>query len=97
MKNDVIPTITYLLSVAVVHCIVGEPYLLYHKCLINHATTCAKLLYGMVAKANNGCPVYHILPGLITSIDDTAIFVFRGTTTSVQGWYLLDNESTGKK
>ena len=51
----------------------------------------------MVVKSNSCKHIYHVLHGLITSSDDTAIFMFRGAAASVQGWYLLCNTNTGKK
>ena len=36
-------------------------------------------------------------PGLITSTEDTLVFVFKGTQQTLEGWYLVDKNSYGKK
>ena len=90
-------TITYPFLVEVALYIVGNPSAIYHKCSINNVMTGTKLLHSMVVKSNNGRPIYHVLQGLITNTDNMIIFVLRGAATSVQGLYLLDNESTSKK
>ena len=51
----------------------------------------------LVSVANNNAPVYNVLPGLITSTDDTTVFVFKGATKELEGWYLLDKSHTAHK
>ena len=75
-------TITYLFAVADRHYILGDPSPnIYHTRHIIHSTKGAKLLYDLVKKAKNDHPVYHILSDLITSTDDTTVFVFKGVAS----------------
>ena len=46
----------------------------------NRLSKGAHKLTKLVSIANNNAPIYNVLPGLITSTDDTTVFVFKGAT-----------------
>ena len=50
-----------------------------------------------VSIANNNAPIYNVLPGLITSTDDTTVFVFKGAMKELEGWYLIDKNHDQSK
>ena len=47
--------------------------------------------------SNDNLPVRPLLPGLITSIYDSTLFVFKEKSNNSDGWYLVDNKNTGKQ
>ena len=48
-------------------------------------------LLDLVSQENNKADVRCVLPGLVTSTDDSTIFIFKGKSTHDEGWYLVDN------
>ena len=55
------------------------------------------MLVQLVSSANDNAPIYNVLPGLITSTDDTTVFVFKGETQELEGWYLVDKNHDNSK
>ena len=54
------------------------------------------MLKRLVSQANNNAPIYSVQPGLVTSTDDTTVFVFKGATKELEGWYLIDRSHDRK-
>ena len=96
-ENSVISTITYLFTVATTHLFIGKPSPKIHTYKLTDATPDAQLLASLVSRANNGVPIHHVLPAMVTSTDDTTVFVFRGASTKLEGWYLTESKLQGNK
>ena len=96
-ENSILSTICYLFTVACAHLLIGTPDPKFNNLRENKLTKGAQILKKLVSEANNNAPIYNVLPGLITSTDDTTVFVFKGATKELEGWYLLDKKHIASK
>ena len=96
-ENSILSTICYLFTVACTHLLIGVPHPKYNHIKSNRLSKGARELIKLVSIANNNAPIYNVMPGLITSTDDTTIFVFKGATKELEGWYLMDKSHSGGK
>ena len=97
-ENSILSTICYLFTVAVAHILIGVPDPKYNTTIkANKLTKGAQKLVRLVSIANNNAPIYNVLPGLITSTDDTTVFAFKGETKELEGWYLVDKKHNQSK
>ena len=76
-KNSILSTICYLFTVACAHLLIGVPNSKYNNVKSNESTKGAQQLIKLVSMTNNNAPIYNVLSGLITSKDDTRVFVFN--------------------
>ena len=85
-ENSILSTISYLFTIAASHLIIGTCDPQYNIPSLSTATKGARDLVSLVSRANKNAPIYPVLPGLITSTDDTTVFVFKGTAKESKGW-----------
>ena len=97
-ENSILSTISYLFTVAAAHLLIGVPDPKFNTVMKKHKITKgARMLVQLVSSANDNAPIYNVLPGLITSTDDTTVFVFKGETQELEGWYLVDKNHDNSK
>ena len=96
-KNSVISTITYIFTVATPHLLIGRSLPNLHTRKLNEVSPGAQLLASLVSRADNGSTIHHVLPAMITSTDVTTVFVFRGVSTKLEDWYLIEPNNKGSK
>ena len=96
-ENSIISTICYLFIVVCTHLLIGVPHPKYNHIKSNWLSKGARELIKLVSIANNNAPIYNVMPGLITSTDDTTVFVFKDATKVLEGWYLLNKSHSGGK
>ena len=89
-------SISYLINVAASHFIVGSDNS-SRSTLLPKATVGAKKLHRLVSEANDGMPIFPVHPALITSTDDTTVFVFKGKAEKEKGWYIIEKDADGRK
>ena len=96
-ENSVLSTVAYLFTIATTHLIISsdDPSHSYQQST-GTMTKGARELLKLVSLANDGAPIKPVLPALITSTDDTTVFVFKGSSKEPEGWYLVENERDGK-
>ena len=88
-ENSIRNAISFLVIVARAHLFVGEiPNRITTK-KVEHATDGAKMLEKLVSEANNDAPVSPVYPWLITSTDDTTVFIFKGTACNKKKLFIV--------
>ena len=96
-ENLIMSAVSFLMTIATTHYFVGEPTKHYHKKSIKHSNEGAKLLERMVSISNKGAPIHPVIPALMTSTDNTTMFVFKGRATLPENWYLIQGGGLIKK
>ena len=89
-------TISYLMTVAASHFIVSTDNS-SHSTLLTKAAVGSKKPHRLVTAANDGLPIFPVHPALITSTNDTTVFVFKGVAEKEKRWYLIENGASCKK
>jgi hypothetical protein len=88
-ESSLLSTLSYLMTVACTHLFVGDRDEYIHTHSIMDGTEGARRLYNLVSQCNGNAPLKHALPALITSTDDTTMFVFKGTAPNVESWHVV--------
>ena len=88
--------VSYLVSVAVSHYVIGQTG--NDVTDVKHATPGAIKFRDMVSKVNNNAEVYPVKPWLLTSTDDSTLFVFKGIARNKKRSYgvIQDDETKGR-
>ena len=81
-------TICYTMAVAVAHWIIGPSIPRLHK-KDEEMSAGARMLKMLVMLMNGGANMIHALAGLVTSTDETTLFVFEGTIPGKESFYLV--------
>ena len=90
-ENSIISSLCYSLTVASTHILVGKADTNIARVPIEQLSNGAVKLLELVSLANNKADVRTVLPGLVTSTDDSTVFIFKGKSKHDEGWYLVDN------
>ena len=88
-ESSLLSTLSYLMTVACTHLFIGERDEYIHTSSVVDGTEGAKRLHDLVMQCNGNAPLKYALPALITSTDDTTMFVFKGTAPSVESWHVV--------
>jgi hypothetical protein len=88
-ESSILSTISYLMTVACSHLVVGDRDESINPHPIKNATPGAILLHNLVQDCNNKASIRHISPSLQFSTDDSTMFVFKGTARKIQSWTVV--------
>ena len=84
-ENSIISSLCYSLTVASTHILVGKADTNIARVPIEQLSNGAVKLLELVSLANNKADVRTVLPGLVTSTDDSTVFIFKGKSKHDEG------------
>ena len=80
VENSVLSSVCYTFTIPYPQYLIGPPAKITYQPYITLVTDGGREIIKLVSMVNDGVPVKYILPGMITSTDDTTLSVFKGVT-----------------